>query len=458
MIVMKFGGVALAEAEDIRTVVSLIEARQEELPFVVVSAMGKTTRFLDSLSDFREKGDGAHAASLLGSVMLKSALKLTDNLFSRPGLRKECQARLLVDLDDLKDFLRKSTELQLPWARDRIVSVGELVSSVIVAYTMLDAGLPMKWLDARNFIITDEVHRSAMPDFSLSAKRAERTYQEAAGDGCIPVTQGFIASTRTGSPTTLGYEGSDLTATFLSRCLRAERVEIWKTVDGIMSADPDDLPDSLPVPYLSYAEASELARLGAKVLHPASIAPAEESLIPVLFKNVYRPTAPGTQIGPEPAPATGAVKVVVGHSSGSLLTFFGLQRDGKGGTGGSVVEALRRRDLRYQLFKASEPGFQLFLVGSELDDSLRLDLEAACPLKSVETASLLALVGEKLGQENPSVASVPALAHRLNMRILLREVRPHSVAFVLTGNRFLTLLRQVHRQAVLEPALEKAYE
>jgi aspartate kinase len=171
----------------------------------------------------------------------------------------------------------------------------------------------------------------------------------------VPVVTGFIGRDRDGNVTTLGRSGSDYTATIVGRAVGAEEVEIWKDVDGVLTADPRIVPGARPVGQISYAEASELAYYGAKVIHPATIHPALESGIPVRILNTFDPKAPGTVIVAHRPPGASPVTSIASKRGIRLVNIVSARMLGQSGFMSSVFEAFRRHDVEIDLIATSEP-------------------------------------------------------------------------------------------------------
>jgi len=198
-----------------------------------------------------------------------------------------------------------------------IISHGELLSSTIICYALNSRGIRTGFVDARTMIVTDSEYMCGEPQYDLINARVPEVVGEAfargtafgtdgkAADGRpneAVITQGFIAASRQGAGTVLGRGGSDWSASIIASALDASRVEIWTDVDGIRTTDPRVCPNTRRIPRISYEEAAEMARFGAKVLHPRTIAPAVASNIPVLVLDSSDPSCEGTAVVPEEAP------------------------------------------------------------------------------------------------------------------------------------------------------------
>lgn len=287
MIVMKFGGSSVANAERIRHVASIIKAYETKKPVVVLSAMGDTT---DYLLEAAEK-------ALTGVVDIENVEKLHFDTMKELGVYSTEVENLLEELKTLCTGISMLHELTKR-TRDYLVSFGERLSVRIATAFLQKEGVPAKFYDAWDAGIQSDSN-------FMSADLLDSVWQtipEALGgykDGTLkelPIVTGFIAKDKNGYITTLGRGGSDLTATILGAALGAEEVQTWKDVDGILTTDPRIVKEARTVPEVTYEEASELAYFGAQVLHPRSMVPCRKTGTPVRVKNSYNIDHPGSII------------------------------------------------------------------------------------------------------------------------------------------------------------------
>jgi len=319
MIVMKFGGAALDNPRSIKMVTSVIKTSLTENPVVVLSAFGKSTRMLERLFELCSIGNIEETYDLIDNSFLPLTLSLFEG-YIRPKYEVECQKDVIKRIEDLKSYISSSNRRWNSADRDFIVSQGELITSRIIYYVLKSEGIKSEWLDAREMIITDEKHRFSQPDFKSSFELVNKKINGCKKDNKLAVTQGFIASTPSGLTTTLGYEGSDLSATFIGACIDAERVELYKTVPGVMTADPDLVTDSKLVKRISYKYIEKLTFLGSKILHKNAIQPLMEKGIPLRIINLSEPKDNGTLIGGTTYGNLGSEYFIVGHPDGILFS------------------------------------------------------------------------------------------------------------------------------------------
>ena len=289
----KFGGTSLGDAERIRRAVSFFDPERDALRMVVVSAMAGVTDALLGLLERASDPDRSHRRAL--DRIRERHLQSADALLSSAG-RDTVADGLDEDFRDIEDILRAVRLMgDTPeTARDVISGYGELWSARIVAGVLASRGLRTVWLDTREVLVVESGELGPVVDWEETRRRFDAWLDEREFD-CLVAT-GFIASTHEGVPTTLGRNGSDFTASIFGRILGAERIDIWTDVDGVMSADPRQVPDAEVLEELSYREAMELSYFGASVLHPDTMRPAVEAEIPIYIRNTDRPEVPGTRI------------------------------------------------------------------------------------------------------------------------------------------------------------------
>ncbi len=289
--VFKFGGSSLKDAAAVKNVTDILKAHRDERLLVVVSAMGKTTNALEAVVEAHATGAGK-AVSILEDIknnhyrLMEQLFDPQDDLFALVNdAFVECEWVLEEPPHENYDFMY-----------DQIVGTGEIVSSRIVWGYLNQMGLPTRWLDARDVILTDDIFREGWVQWDETIARAERYAKPLTEEPGFVLTQGFIGSTSENFTITLGREGSDYTAAIFSFCLDAESMTIWKDVPGVLTADPRLFEDVVKLDRLSYREAIEMTYYGAKVIHPKTIKPLQNKSIPLYVKSFIDPAGAGTYI------------------------------------------------------------------------------------------------------------------------------------------------------------------
>lgn len=288
MLVFKFGGASVMNAESVRNVAGILNSYQNDSVLVVVSAMGKNTNLLEKLVEAYLKDEDVQP--LLDEFKSFHRLIIHD-LIADDGREFYEVENLFIELECALDG--DLAKRPYDYVYDQIVPYGELISSRIISHYLNSEGIKNRWLDARNFVITSDNHRRAKVDWiitdDLIGRRAKRLIEKQ-----LCITQGFIGRTSGNAMTTLGREGSDYTAAIFAYGLEAESVTIWKDVPGIMNADPKRLPEAVLIPEISFKEAIELAYYGASVIHPKTIQPLLRRGIPLYVKSFLNTEEAGT--------------------------------------------------------------------------------------------------------------------------------------------------------------------
>ncbi len=283
MKVFKFGGASVKDAEAVRNVGRIIARFSGEKLLVVISAMGKSTNKLEDLVDAFWTNDDANKRSII-SDLKDFHYKIANDLIS------DQKHHIYSDLEDLFMELECLVEKRYPNAAydeiyDGIICYGELLSTKIVSDFLLSIDNKNKWVDARNFIQTDNNFREGHVKWTETEETIKRILKPYI-DRNIVITQGFIGSDENNNTTTLGREGSDYTAAIFAYCLDAKDVTIWKDVAGVMNADPKKFDNAVKLDAINYNQAIELAYYGASVIHPKTIQPLKSKNIQ-LFVNSF---------------------------------------------------------------------------------------------------------------------------------------------------------------------------
>ncbi|MHC4778955.1 MAG: aspartate kinase [Planctomycetota bacterium] len=306
MIVMKFGGTSLGTPDRVDLAAGLVKKHLKKTPAVVVSAFGGVTDLL-----IKKAND-----ALRGNIHLRDVYRRHQEYTKAFGMNEDVVASELFRLEELLKGISLVKELT-PRTLDLTVSFGEMISHKIVAARFRDLGIPAVPVAAPElgFLTNSTFGGATLLDESY--KLIRKNLKRVKG---IPVVTGFIARDEHGDITTLGRSGSDYTATILGAAARADEIQIWTDVDGVMTADPTVIPNAQSIPRLSFEEASELAYYGARVLHPSTILPAVGRNIPVRVLNTFQPEHKGTVIVAQAGASREIIKSVVYKEKLYLVT------------------------------------------------------------------------------------------------------------------------------------------
>jgi aspartate kinase len=430
---MKFGGTSVADPDAINRLIGIVS--REKAPVVVVSALSKVTDTLVKVCSLAEDGDANGAAHALNALVERHvAVASAVTTASRASV----VAAVRAEFDELIGLVHALAVLRevSPRSQDAVLSVGELVSSRIVAAALADRSIAGVWVDARSVLVTDAEYTAAAPDMAATCDRVRETLAPLQAAGKVAVLGGFIGATpgtktTPGVTTTLGRGGSDYSAAIFGACLGVSEIQIWTDVDGMLTADPRVVTHPRLVEQLSFNEASELAFFGAKVLHPSTILPAVDKNIPVLILNSRRPENTGTRITAEGRPgATGLTALackrdvtVVDITSTRMLMAHGFLR--------RLFEVFERFKTPVDVVTTSEVS-----VSVTVDDTRRLDdivegLRHFADVGSERDMAIICAVGENLRSDPTVFARAVNALDRVPLRLVSQAASRRNITFVL---------------------------
>jgi len=290
MLVFKFGGASVKDAAGVINLSNIVKKYEGQKFLIVNSAMGKTTNALEKLTKAYISGsDDLHA---IFDEIKDYHFNIVKELFAPNHMVFNEVANTFVEIDWM---IEDEPHADHAFIYDQIVSIGELVSTRIVAAYLNQTAIKSQWLDVRSYVHTDNNYREGNVNWDRTRTSISQEIPAFLDKGIV-VTQGFLGGTSENFTTTLGREGSDYTASIFASCLNAESVTTWKDVPGILNADPKHFTDTVKFNELTYAEAIEMTYYGASVIHPKTIKPLQNAKIPLLVKSFNDPAAEGTII------------------------------------------------------------------------------------------------------------------------------------------------------------------
>nr|CAB3482727.1 unnamed protein product [Digitaria exilis] len=295
--VHKFGGTCMGTSQRIQNVADIVLRDPSERKLVVVSAMSKVTDMMYNLVNKAQSRDDSYITAL-------------DEVFEKHmGTAKD-----LLAGDDLARFLSQLhadiTGHATESFSDFVVGHGELWSAQMLSCAIKKTGTPCSWMDTREVLVVNPSGSNQVdPDYLESEKRLEKWFARHPAETIIAT--GFIASTPDNIPTTLKRDGSDFSAAIIGSLVKARQVTIWTDVDGVFSADPRKVSEAVILSTLSYQEAWEMSYFGANVLHPRTIIPVMKYNIPIVIRNIFNTSAPGTMICQQPVNENGDLDACV---------------------------------------------------------------------------------------------------------------------------------------------------
>lgn len=440
MIVLKFGGTSVGSAEWMDTAISITEEQISRAPVLVSSAMSGVTNKLMLISAESEKGNydaakrhfeeikSTHIAAiedfLEGDIAIR-ATKQVDEIFHE-------QESLIKGLCLLRECTTRSI--------DALVSCGELLSTTLLYYRMKQRGIDAVFLDSRDMFITDNTFTNANVDMSMTMKNIAATIKPEPGR--IYVAQGFIARTTAGITSTLGRGGSDYSAAIIGAALRADEIQIWTDVCGIMTTDPRIVDNVTTIPEISYEEAAELAFFGAKVVHPSTIQPAVKRAIPVMVKNSRDPGHPGTAIkknvegkGLRAIACKKDITVVTIVSSRMLNTYGFLSR---------IFSIFEKYRTPVDLIATSEVSVSMTIdIDNNLNDIIQ-ELSELGEVSIDSDQSIICMVGPHLWKDTSFLSKAFAAMKGVPIRLITVGSSEINLSMVVSNKNANTVIKYLH--------------
>jgi len=446
VIVMKFGGTSVADAPRIRAAADIVLHRVSQRPAVVVSALAGVTDLLLCAAEAARAGEREGLDPVLADLERRHRWAVEGSV---AGARARHDLTLALDaqFEELRQLLRSLRVLgeTTPRALDTVLAYGEDLSARILTAAFLDAGLRAGLVDARRVMRTDGRHGAAEPDLAETEAAARAHLLPMLTAGEVPVIGGFVGSGPDGRTTTLGRGGSDLSASVLGLALGAEEIQIWTDVDGILSADPRLVPSARTLARVSFAEAAELAYYGAKVLHPASIAPAVARDIPVRVLNTLKPDAAGTRVDRDPGVEAAALASVASRAGVCAVRIQGRRLRVEPGFLPRVLTAFEGAGLVPDLVLASEVGLTLVVPeGPALERAVEA-LPVGVRVEVVRGRGILCIVGAGLRGEAGVRERVLAALAAVGPEMVALGGAGTSVAAVFPVERLGEAVRRLHR-------------
>jgi aspartate kinase len=443
MIVMKFGGTSVESSVALERISGIVAARLDRKPLVVVSAMGKTTDWLVAMAAAIEAGDLTAALAQLARMRehhLREALPAASG-DRRAGL----EAFLTGTFEHLEKMLRAYPLGQrlTPAEMDLLLSFGERLSSTIVAEAFVCRGFHAVGIDSRTAMKTDASHGAAqLLAEETAAALAEHVVPHM--EHSVVVMGGFIASTLDGVTTTFGRGGSDYSASIVGAALGAEEVQIWTDVDGVMTADPSLVADAHRLKVMSFGEAAELAYFGAKVLHPATMAPALEKNIPIRVLNSRRPENEGTLIVAEAAHTALAksiaykegITIVDVRSTRMLMAHGFLAR---------LFAAFERCQTPVDMIATSEVSVSLTVDRTDRLDEIIAELQGVAEVERRDNNAIICVVGDGIRTTPGVSAKIFSALDGILIKMISVGASRRNIGFVVDEANVEEVVRRLHK-------------
>jgi len=454
--VHKFGGTSVADAACIRRVGQIVLDQPGDNLAIVVSAMKGTTDQLLDLIDMASKGAG------VGATLEDVRERYTRTSIELVGAER-AQPLLKLFERDIEDISSVLSALSLVRAashrsRDLVSGYGEIWSARLIAAYMeplIGAGRKTTFVNARDVVVIETGEMGPIVVWDQARPRLQKIIGPDY-DGVLIVT-GYVATDREGLPATLGRNGSDYSASIFAALLDADEVTIWTDVDGVMSGDPRRVPEATVISEISYNEAMELAYFGAKVIHPQTMAPVVAKSIPILIRNTFNPSFPGTRIAAKTSGASAVVKGISGVDGMALVNLEGAGMIGVPGTADRLFGALRDAGISVSLISQGSSEHSIcFAVSDKVAEKVREVLERAFAvelrqgqvqrIEVTHDCGIIAVVGD-------GMSGIPGSAGKffktlgeagINVRAIAQGASERNISAVISAKDMTRALRAVH--------------
>jgi aspartokinase/homoserine dehydrogenase 1 len=478
MIVHKFGGTSIGDAERFASVADIViehhgrtDGAAPRGTVVVVSAMSGVTNQL--IAGARAAAEGKDTVYReVKAELLSRHLEVVETLLNQSLERLEVGGLIEDRLHELERLYRSIAvlgELTIR-GRDHVASLGEQLSVSILAAVLRERGVRAQAVGATQLIVTDDNFGAAAPLMDQTRQRLQQRVRPLVERGVIPVITGYIGATEGGVTTTLGRSGSDYSAAIIGAGLDADEVWIWSDVDGILTADPNIVPQARTLAELSYAEAADLAYFGADVLHPKTIRPVVENGIPLRILNSFNPTHPGTLIVETPGPDRQPLPAIISTIGLSLIAVGSRDDSWTLEMAARALQRLSEAGLEVPMFSQSLSEHSLNLVVREQDQAHCLKIlrrqfgngekdgqDSMVNLGTKERVATISVVGVPGWNETGTLSHAFSALGRHNTRVIAvaQAATEHSVSFCIPEEQVADTVRFLHREFGLEASAHR---
>ncbi len=396
MKVLKFGGTSMADEQTWLQILGIIKSYNQ--PVIVVSATSGTTNSLLQAAELARIGRLEDAYEMSQQIDKKHqaiiSKFLENNKVAEPGdILSRCTDWIEGQIKVLNNYLLGINTLgeYTPKSMDLVSSIGERLSSFLLAECGKAIGMPTVFINASDVLKTNSDYGKAAPDMkrineSVSILRAQ------VENNRVPIVGGFFGSNESGEITTLGRGGSDYSASIFGMALDAESIEIWTDVDGMFTSDPRYIKNARFIDAISFNEAAELAYFGAKVLHPATIQPAVEKNIPVFIKNTFKPEQTGTRIASD-VPTSDIIRAIAFKKDITVVTIASSRMLMAYGFLARVFNIFEEFRVSVDLVSTSEVSISMSVDNSKNLDQVIKELRKIGNVSIREHQTLISVVG-----------------------------------------------------------------
>jgi aspartate kinase len=434
MKVMKFGGTSVGQPQRMKEVAKLVTT-SEESTIVILSALSGTTNSLVEIGSELAEGHRENAKKLISALELKYHDFIAE-LVAKPEALEKAKSLIAEHFEFLNIILKISYSEAL--YKD-IVAQGELLSTRLFSIYLEEQGIKHLLLPALEFMSIDQYNEPQIG--SIKVKLTQLLQQHK--DQKLFVTQGYICRNAKGEVDNLKRGGSDYTASLVGAAINATVCEIWTDIDGMHNNDPRMVNKTRPVEELSFDEAAELAYFGAKILHPASIWPAQQYNIPVKLLNTMKPEAKGTLIS-EHATSVG-VKAVAAKDgiiaikikSSRMLLAYGFLR--------KIFEIFEKYQTPIDMITTSEVAVSLTIDDETSLPKILKELEPFGTVEVDRNQTIISVVGNEISQTQNIIKKLFESIWNIPVRMVSYGGSRHNISLLVPAEYKVQMLKQLNK-------------
>ena len=446
MVVMKFGGTSVANKEAIEALISIVKARLCEKPIIVVSALSKVTDMLYKLADSAAAKNLDETKSILAQLRKRHLDLATELLETKPDLLEQAHCKIAKIIDDLDNFVAAVGQLGELSDRSKAViyANGEYLSSNIICFALNASSVKTNYMNARDMIITSKDYLKGDPIISEICKKVPSVVSSAFEGMDAVITQGFVSATIDAEPTVLGRGGSDYSASLIGMAVDSAKIEIWTDVDGVKTADPRKVKNTMSLVEISFEEAAEMAYFGAKVLHPLTIEPAVKKNIPLYVLNSKNPSGAGTAILQSKFIEDG-VKSVSFKENIQLINIFSTKMINTSGFLNKIFEIFSNNKVSVDLISTSEANISVTVDASQNIDKVVAELSEFAEVNVDTEKSQISIIGKDIVNQKGTLARIFMPLNNYKVYMISQGASFVNISFVVDKIALDDAIQTIHK-------------
>ena len=448
IIVSKFGGTSIKDAERIEHALDIVAPRIKGGAIMVASAIDTTTDNTVRVLGYAGEGELSRALKIISEISGQH-LAIASHLSYTTKHWRTCQEQIQKYIESLElgatklAKLTSATERQAQRLEAYILSHGELLSNCIIHAFARARGWEAVLVDSRSMIITDSNYLAGIPDLDATFPLIRQRIK--VRSGILYIVPGYISANHSGETTTLGRGGSDYTASLVGAALKADAIEIWTDVDGIMTTDPRAVSAARTVPIISYNEAAELAYFGARVIHPSTILPAMNKKIPLSVRNSSKSDTAGTLIQPHRRNPGGVCAIAIKNDI-SIVTLQSYRMLNAYGFLSRIFSVFEHHMIPVDIVTTSEVSVSVSIESRHKIAGAQTELEQFCNVEMARDYAIICLVGQGLWGDSLTLARTFRVLQRIPVRLISLGSSDTNLTLVVHHRDTRHALRLLHHE------------